>query len=134
MVQTLKRFGYGTIRATRGSKGKGKGGLKAIKEMMKAKKDNIPIAITPDGPKGPARIVGGNVVEIAKMLDLPIIPVTFSTKNAKVLRTWDRMVIAKPFGKGVFIIGEPIPPSRADELEDRMNAITDEADLVAKTL
>ncbi len=134
MVQTLRRFGFGTIRATSGSKGKSKGGMKAIKEMIRAKQRNEPIAITPDGPKGPARKVGGNVTEIAKMLDLPIIPVTFSMTNAKIARTWDSLIIAKPFGKGIFIIGEPIPPARADELETIMNAITDEADLAVKTL
>jgi len=134
MVQTLKRFGFGTIRATSGSKGKSKGGMKAIKEMIRAKQRKEPIAITPDGPKGPARKVGGNVVEIAKMLDLPIIPVTFSTTRCKIARTWDSLIIAKPFGRGVFIIGDPIPPERADELEARMNAITDEADRAVETL
>jgi len=134
ITQTMKHFGFGAIRATSGSKGKAKGGMKAIKEMIQAKKDNQPIAITPDGPKGPPRKVGGNVVEIAKMLDLPIIPVTFSTTHAKITKGWDSLIIAKPFGKGIFIIGEPILPANADELESRMNAITDEADLAVKTL
>ena len=134
MAKTMSHFGFGTIRATSGSKGKAKGGLRAIKEMMRAKKDNVPIAITPDGPKGPPRKVGGNITEIAKMLQLPIVPVTYAMKNPKTLNTWDKMIIAKPFGKGVFIIGEPIPPAEADELEMRMNQITDEADRVAATL
>lgn len=134
MVQTLRRFGFGTIRASSGSKGKTKNGMHAIKEMIKAKQRNEPIAITPDGPKGPARKVGGNVVEIAKMLKIPIVPVTFATTNAKITRGWDNLIIALPFGKGIFIIGKPIAPEDADTLEATMNQITDEADLAVKTL
>ena len=134
MVQTMRRFGFGTIRASSGSKGKSKNGMCAIKEMIRAKQNNRPIAITPDGPKGPARKVGGNITEIAKMLKIPIVPVTYAVTNAKITRGWDNLIIAKPFGKGIFIIGEPIMPEDADQLEMRMNQITDEADLAVKTL
>lgn len=130
-----KKFGFDMIwGSSRGKTGKDKGGSGAIRQMVRAKRKGEAIAITPDGPRGPARKVGGQIIEIAKLLELPIIPVTFSTSRCRIIGSWDSFMLAKPFGKGVFIVGDPIPPNRAEELEERMNKLTDEADIAVKTL
>ena len=67
-------------------------------------------------------------------MDIPVIPVTFSVTNRKIAGSWDNFMIAKPFGKGVFMIGEPIMPSKAETLEDRLNELTEEADNVVSSL
>ena len=56
----------------------------------------------------------------------------------KLLRTWDRFLLPLPFGRGLFLYGEPIRVSReagAGEqeetrlrLEEALNRLTDEAD------
>jgi hypothetical protein len=134
IARVQSKFGIGTIRGSTSKDGKNKGGLVAIREIMRAIKNNECLAITPDGPRGPARKVSGNIVEIAKKLELPIIPVTYSCTKFWQLKTWDGFVIPKPFGKGVFAIGEVIPFERAEELEEEMNKLTLEADFAVKNL
>ena len=111
-----------------------KGGFLALREFFRAKKRGEIIAITPDGPRGPARKVAGLTIEIAKKLDIPIIPVTFSCSKYKTVRSWDSMMIPKPFSKGIFIIGKPVKYDSIAELETALNEITDEADSAFKTL
>jgi lysophospholipid acyltransferase (LPLAT)-like uncharacterized protein len=77
-------------------------------------------------------------VEIARIAGKPLVPVAFSTTRRRVLGSWDRFVLALPFGRGVFVVGDPIAPPAADDrgaaeaarrrLEDALNAVTAEAD------
>lgn len=127
---------YLRVKTIRGSTNKG--GIGAVREIMKKLHSGESVAITPDGPRGPARKVNGTLVDIAKKLDIPIIPATFSCGKHKKAKSWDSFMIAKPFGKGVFICGDPLLPSDADfgaeKLEKILNQITDEADVAVKTL
>ncbi len=134
IAQVQEHFGFGSIRGSSGKNGKQKGGSEAIRGMIAAKERKEAIVITPDGPRGPAKKVSATTVKIAKMLDLPIIPVTFSVSRCKIAKSWDSFMIAKPFGKGVYAVGEPILPENAHELEAIMNKLTEEADFAVKTL
>jgi lysophospholipid acyltransferase (LPLAT)-like uncharacterized protein len=78
--------------------------------------------------------VAGLSIEIAKKLDIPIIPVTFSCSRYKTVRSWDSFMIPKPFSKGIFVFGEAKKFETAKELETALNKITDEADSAFKTL
>ena len=126
IAKVQKLFGFKTIRGS-----SSKGGTKALREIISARKRGEIIAITPDGPRGPAQKVGGNAAEIAKLLSLPIIPITYGFKNAKIANSWDKFIIPHPFGKGVFIVGEPIMPENAHMLETALNELTKKADELA---
>tara|TARA_B100000965_G_C19333890_1_gene644270 strand:+ start:27 stop:341 length:315 start_codon:yes stop_codon:yes gene_type:complete len=78
------------------------------------------------------------IISLARLAEVPIFPVTYSVARGRVLGSWDRFLIAAPFSQGVFVWGEPlyvdrdanasdIEAARA-ELEQRMNAITHDAD------
>ena len=80
----------------------------------------------------------GGVVSIARLANVPIIPIGYASTNSKVLGSWDRFITALPFGRGVFVWGEPIhvPHSRdklvlektRQKVEDAINAVSNEAD------
>lgn len=110
------------------------GGVSALREFLRIRQREEIIVITPDGPRGPAKKVGGAIIEIAKKLDIPIIPVTFSCNKYKKINSWDSLMIPKPFGRGVFIVGETKIYKNAEELETELNKITDEADSAFKTI
>jgi lysophospholipid acyltransferase (LPLAT)-like uncharacterized protein len=96
-------FGIGTIAgSTR------RGGSAALRVMLKQLKDGAAIGITPDGPRGPAMTVSVGIVNIARIAGVPIVPVTYATSRRRELATWDRFQLALPFGRGVFLFGEPI--------------------------
>ena len=78
------------------------------------------------------------VVALARLSGAPIIPVTYGTDRRRVLSTWDRFIVALPFGRGVLVWGEPIhvpADAGADDLEAvrrqveaTLNEITADAD------
>jgi lysophospholipid acyltransferase (LPLAT)-like uncharacterized protein len=129
IAKTQKLFGIGTIRGSTS-----RGGVKALREIIRARQAGHIVAITPDGPRGPTQKVGGSAVEIAKMLEVPIIPVTYSMKSAKTAKSWDSFMLPHPFGRGVFAIGHPLMPHEAHKLEDALNELTKEADIAARSL
>ena len=85
-----------------------RGGSAALRTMLKRLRDGSCVAITPDGPRGPALRVGSGTIDAARLARVPIVPVTCATSRQRVLASWDRFVIALPFGRGVFLWGEPI--------------------------
>jgi lysophospholipid acyltransferase (LPLAT)-like uncharacterized protein len=79
------------------------------------------IAITPDGPRGPARVAQAGVVLAARRSGVPIVPVAVISERKKQLSSWDKFEIPRPFSRVMFVYGEPIhiPADTPDEmLED----------------
>jgi lysophospholipid acyltransferase (LPLAT)-like uncharacterized protein len=136
IARAVQRLGYQTIW---GSSTKGKGGAAGLRNMIKAVRGGMSVAITPDGPRGPRMRLSAGVVAMARLSGAPVMPVAWNVKHRKVLRTWDRMLLPRPFSRGVVFWGEPIyvPKTLApDEFEDyrllietRLTEITDQADL-----
>jgi lysophospholipid acyltransferase (LPLAT)-like uncharacterized protein len=69
---------YG-VEAARGSSTRG--GSAALREMIRAARAGKGIVFTPDGPKGPSRIVKEGVVVAAQATGLPIVPIAFAAKK-----------------------------------------------------
>ena len=57
----------------------------------------------PDGPRGPRRVAAPGVAQLAALSGVPVLPCAAQTTRRWVLRTWDRMVVPKPFGRGVVV-------------------------------
>lgn len=112
--------------------------LAALKGMLRALKDGLSVAITPDGPRGPRMRCRPGLVEAAKLTGAPIVPGAWSVRRRRVLRSWDRFIVAWPFNRGVVVIGPPIrvPPDADDAgleasrlaVEEALNAVAAEAD------
>lgn len=133
IAQVAAPFGISTIAgsSTRG----GAAGLRGLLRMLKG---GGCVGITPDGPKGPRMRATAGIVILAKLSGCPILPATYAAAPRRLLGSWDRFVVPLPFGRGVFLWGEPLwVPRDADEdrieqcrlqLEQALNALTDRAD------
>jgi lysophospholipid acyltransferase (LPLAT)-like uncharacterized protein len=82
--------------------------FKAMREIFSVLKKGESLAITPDGPRGPAFEINSNIVRIASKYNLSIVPLTFGASRKKSFSSWDRFVLPLPFGKLTFIYGNPI--------------------------
>jgi len=82
IARTMARFG---VDAARGSTTRG--GVAALREMLRIASRGENLAFTPDGPKGPARIVQIGVVLAAQKSGSPIIPCVVASKKKK---SWRR--------------------------------------------
>jgi lysophospholipid acyltransferase (LPLAT)-like uncharacterized protein len=101
---------------TRGSTSRG--GSEALRRMVRHVRSGHNVALTVDGPKGPARVVQSGVVRLARMTDAWILPISFSSSLPLFLRSWDRYLLPKPFSRNVVAYGEPfaVPQGMSDEV------------------
>ena len=75
------------------------------------------------------------IVSLAKLTNIPIIPLSFSAKYKRNLKSWDKFLLVFPFNKFIAIWGKPIhfkkeEPNDRDKkkLENELNRITKLAD------
>ncbi|GAM07934.1 putative protein [Geobacter sp. OR-1] len=112
IADVMKCFGFGLVRGS-----SSKGGVGALREMGRLLAKGNDVAITPDGPRGPAEVAKMGVAQVARVTGRPVVPIAFSSSRCWRGTSWDRMVIPKPFSQGVFVIGDPVYYSEGEELE-----------------
>ncbi|MFM7831341.1 MAG: lysophospholipid acyltransferase family protein, partial [Planctomycetaceae bacterium] len=67
------------------------------------------LAITPDGPRGPRRVMKEGVVFISSRSGRPLVPTGMAVSNAWwVPGSWTNLAIPKPFSRAILISGSPI--------------------------
>ena len=115
IAQIVEKMGFKTVR---GSAGKGKGGDRAFKEMVKLIEKGYTVAITPDGPKGPREVVKPGVAKLSMKTGTPVYPLTFSANWKFNLNSWDRFLVPYPFSKCRVVLGNPIDPARFQNEEE----------------
>jgi lysophospholipid acyltransferase (LPLAT)-like uncharacterized protein len=115
-----------------------RGGSEALRRMVHHVRAGRNVALTVDGPKGPARVVQPGVVRLARLTGAWILPISFSSSSPMFFRSWDRYLVPKPFSRNFVSYGEPFPIER--ELSDEaaltkigaaIDQITEEADKMA---
>lgn len=102
ITRVMRRLGYGTVRgsSTRG----GVGGLRGLVRAARVGRD---LAITPDGPQGPRRVLKPGALLVAQMEGLAIIPVAVGASRAWRLGSWDRFMVPRPLTRVSIAYGTP---------------------------
>ncbi len=103
LSKTVKHFNIETITGS-----SSQGGSEAIRNIIKSLKSGISIGMTPDGPRGPRMKVNSAIIKIASLTGHKIVPLSYSVKKKFFLNSWDKFLVALPFGKGCFVWGKPI--------------------------
>ncbi|MBY0407431.1 MAG: lysophospholipid acyltransferase family protein [Rickettsiales bacterium] len=134
--RVIGHFGEATIAGS-----SSRGGSNAIKAILRALKAGDNVAITPDGPRGPAQVAQIGIAATARISGRPVLPVAFAASRCVRLKSWDRFMLALPFSRIVFCVGEPIGVSKEagenveeiarQAIEERMNHLQDKADALA---
>ena len=107
MVRTLRRFGVSTARGS-----STRGGQSALREMIRMARSGERLAFTPDGPTGPRRIAKPGVIQAAQLSGLPIVPAAIVAERRRLLDSWDRFQIPRPFSRTLFLYEKPIEVPR----------------------
>ncbi len=102
IARTAQWLGYRLIRGstTRGAE-------RALLSLVRELKAGHEVAITPDGPRGPARTFAPGALIAAQRSGAPILPVAAAADRAWRLGSWDRFVIPKPFARVTVAYGNP---------------------------
>lgn len=100
IARIIAKFGH---QAVRGSSTRG--GVVALRELIRLGRAGRDVVVTPDGPKGPAHVAKMGVIQLAKSTGLPIIPVAFGCSKKNSLRvgiaSWSRIRSLAGFFCGV---------------------------------
>jgi len=116
VARTAESLGYGLIRGstTRGAD-------RALISLVRELQAGHEIAITPDGPKGPAGKFAPGALVAAQRSGSFILPVAASASRSWRLKSWDQFMIPKPFARVTVAYGLPTkvlatnPRAAADE-------------------
>ncbi len=103
LVDLAEGWGY---RSVRGSTQRG--GEVGLLGIVRALQAGAIVAMTPDGPRGPAERVQPGAIAAAQHAGVPIIPAGAHASSRWYLRSWDRMRVPKPFAMIDVLHGAPI--------------------------
>ncbi|WP_228130016.1 lysophospholipid acyltransferase family protein [Desulfocapsa sulfexigens] len=130
--RVANKLGYSTVRGSRK-----KGGLQAIKSLVRHMRAGQNAAIVADGSQGPARVVQAGCIVLASRAGVPVLPMLWSCNRYKRFGSWDGTVLPLPFSKIDFFYGEPLyvaPKIKSEDVEDyrlilenRLSDLYDEA-------
>lgn len=99
----VKKFNNFSVRGS-----SSRGGIQALKILIKIAKQGKRILITPDGPRGPAFQVQPGIITLASNTGLPIIPFHHEAVKQKKAKSWDSLRIPLLFNTIIIRYGEPI--------------------------
>ncbi len=103
LARLLKSWNYQVIRGSSSS-----GGEIALGIMIDYAKNKNSIAITPDGPRGPAKKLKAGAVVTAKKSGLPLVLLGVGYQKKRVLKNWDSFQVPSFFSRANVIYSEPI--------------------------
>lgn len=138
IAKAVARQGFPAVRGSSANKDKAdraKGGSQALRDGLKQLKVGA-LAITPDGPRGPARHMAEGLPMLAKLSGAPVLFIGLSCRPAIRLNSWDKAVLPLPFGRGAVVWDVADYPEGGDLAEvaadwtRRLTAVEARADAV----
>ena len=113
LTHLLHHFGFGTVRGS-----STRGGVRGLKGLIRAAGRGLDLAITPDGPRGPNRELKPGALTAARMTGLPLVPVGVGVTSSWRIRSWDELLVPKPFSTVRVAYGRPsFVPRHASQAE-----------------
>ena len=119
IARVIRRFGFVAVRGS-----SSRGGQRGLLEMETMVKAGGAVAFTIDGPRGPRYIAKKGPVMLARLTGVPITAFYVAIEKRWVLKTWDTMVIPKPFSRAYVRVAKNIfvPPDADTEALDRYHS------------
>lgn len=117
IAAAVRPFGIDVVHAS-----SSKGGAAGLRGLARILAQGGVAVITPDGPRGPARVAAPGVAQLAALTGVPVLPCAAASSRMRLAGSWDRMRFPLPFGRGVAVMGAPIMVPR-DGAEAALPAI-----------
>jgi lysophospholipid acyltransferase (LPLAT)-like uncharacterized protein len=102
VARAAASLGYDLIRGSTT-----RGGGRALISLVRVLQEGKEVAVTPDGPRGPARKYAPGALVAAQRSNALILPVVAVADRAWRLKSWDRFLIPKPFSRVTVAYGDP---------------------------
>ncbi len=105
-----------------------RGSVRGVVRMVGRAREGRDLAITPDGPKGPARVSQTGAGFVSRRADAPIVALGVGVDRCRRLSGWDRFVIPYPFARIVVLHSDPIEIAEGQGLDAAASSLTAEID------
>lgn len=113
IARIIERFGFAAVRGS-----SSRGGSTALLGLRRALERGQVAAFTIDGPRGPAFVAKPGPILLARLSGVPICCLYLAVEHAWQIRSWDRLMIPKPFSRVHLRWARPIRvPAEADEAQ-----------------
>jgi lysophospholipid acyltransferase (LPLAT)-like uncharacterized protein len=102
IARVAESFGFRTIRGSTS-----RGGERALLAMVRELERGGEVAVTPDGPRGPAGSFAPGALVAAQRAGALVVALGARADRAWRLRSWDRFLVPKPFARVTIAYGAP---------------------------
>ena len=92
VTRVIERNGFGAVRGS-----STRGGMKGLKGLVRAARKGRDLAVTPDGPTGPACEFKPGALVAAQITGVPVIPIAVRASKGWRFRSWDGFLVPRPF-------------------------------------
>lgn len=113
----------------------------ASRMVLKRVRDGVSIGMTGDGPLGPALQVNDATLEWARITGMPVFCYAFATTRGRRLKSWDRMLVPKPWGRGAYVfarfdraVGRKPEPAELETLRQAIKKSLDQTKVDADAM
>jgi lysophospholipid acyltransferase (LPLAT)-like uncharacterized protein len=103
IARALSRLGFILVRGS-----SSRGAARALLAGAREVEGGRDLIVTPDGPRGPAKTVAPGAAAIAHRTGAPIMPIGIHASSAWHLKSWDSLMIPKPFAIVRVAYGTPV--------------------------
>ena len=111
-----------------------RGGTQGLRRLFRHLKKGGSCILAPDGPRGPLYEAKAGAVVLSQMTGVPVIPLSAAADRCWRLRSWDRLILPRPFARVLVTVGEPeaIPAGDLERgkeiLARRLDRVREEAE------
>ena len=121
----MQKFGFIAIAGSTNNKRKNRGiDFSSMRKIISGLKKGQTLGITPDGPKGPALKINGELLNIAKTTGATIISASYSAKKNIIFNSWDKLQLPLPFNKITFYLHNQVINVSADADFEEIKQLT----------
>ena len=111
----MRRWGISSVDGSSSKAGRSdKGGAAALRSLLVLLRAGKIVALTPDGPRGPRRMMQPGAARLAAISGMPVVPIAAVCHPSWRIGSWDRMVLPLPFSRGTIRCGRPITITHGD--------------------
>src|SRR5262249_44732021 len=103
IARIVEKLGFQPVRGS-----SSRGGAGALMGMRQELELGHPAVFTADGPRGPLYVAKPGPVLVAQKTGYKICCFHVAVQRAWILKSWDRMMIPKPFSRASFYITSPL--------------------------
>ena len=128
IARIISNFGYKPVRGS-----STRGGVRALLGMHTDIEQGRAVCFTIDGPRGPRYVAKPGPVLLARNTQVPIVAFHIACERAWILKSWDALIIPKPFSRALLRISALVQVPREadsaslDAFHQQMQAALDRA-------